>query len=143
MAVQAVTFSNKSYENDIVSAFEMAKGYNKPVNCNDGSKVPDDIVDAQERLSAKCKLELTFKSMATFEEHVKGSDMIELYQKIRMNNREIRFTLKILLTLNHNAHFVIAPGKAGKRITMAVKDVRRPIEEQSFEHAVKSAIDYR
>lgn len=58
---------------------EMAKGYSCPVNSNAAFKAPDDMVAAQERLSAQRKLALNLKLDATFEDHFNVAYKIEIF----------------------------------------------------------------
>lgn len=55
-ACRAVAISNDLYGNDVMSSYELAKGYTKPVSEGGVKSIPQEIVDAHEKLQAKRKL---------------------------------------------------------------------------------------
>lgn len=50
-------------------------------------------------------------------------------------------TPKTVLTIDHNERFFSVPGKAGKRCTVAIKNLRLVISEDFFASSVHSAMD--
>lgn len=99
LALQAVAISNDLYGNDTLSAFELAKGFTKPVDRNHVRDVLKDIVDAQLQLSARRKMALILKSKSTFEEHGNVRDMVEVYNKTGMGKRSVWSTSKTVLSI--------------------------------------------
>lgn len=95
--------SNDLYGNNVPSTFEQAKGYTKPIDGNCPYAIPDEIVDAQQKLSAERKLALILKSKATFAEHITVGDMVEVYRRTGMGKPGIWSTPKIVLSIDHNA----------------------------------------
>lgn len=141
IAVRAVTVSNDLYGNDVLSSFEQAKGYTKPINGNPPKTIPDDIIEAQENLSAKRKLAMILKSKATIEEYVSVGDMIEVYHKTGMKKKGVWSTPKIVLSVDHDSRSVTVPGRAGKRSTVALEDIRKALPENSFEETIQLSLD--
>ena len=73
LAYQAVTTSNDLYGNNVMSSFEVAKGYTKPlIKPANELGIPDEIYQAQQNLIAKRKLALILKSKSTAEIPVKA-----------------------------------------------------------------------
>lgn len=141
LAQRAVSISNDLYGNDTMSAFELAKGYTKPIDGQNVHKVPDEILDAQLRLAARRKLALILKSKATFENVVNVGDMVEVYNKTGIGKKGIWSTPKIVLSIDRDARSVVVPGKAGKRANVAIEDIRVAIPHDSFANTVQTAID--
>lgn len=76
-AMKAVNVSNDLYGNEILSSFELARGFNKPFQSSSQLKViPNDLVTAQEQLQAKCKLTLILRSIATTELPIAVGDSV-------------------------------------------------------------------
>ena len=96
LAMRAVSVSNDLYGNDLMSSFELAKGFTKPVIHRSITEIPDDVVNAQIKLQAKRKLALILKSKATFEELISVGDMVETYNATGMNKRGVWSTPKDL-----------------------------------------------
>lgn len=141
LAIRAVSISNDLYGNDVLSSFEQAKGYTKPLNGNSPKYIPDEIIEAQENLSAKRKMSIILKSKASIEEHISVGDMIEVYHKTGMNKRGVWSTPKIVLSIDHDARSVTVPGRAGKRSTVALEDIRKSLPEDSFEETNQLSLD--
>lgn len=53
-SIQAMQISNDLYGNDVVSSFELAKGFTRPIRSDrDVNAVPDDVIEAHVNLSSK------------------------------------------------------------------------------------------
>ena len=141
IALRAISISNDLHGNDIMSSFEQAKGFTKPLNGNSISSIPEEITDAQQKLAAKRKLALILKSKSTVEQHVNVGDMIEVYKSTGMDKKGIWSRPKIVLSIDHEARSVVVPGKAGKRATVSIKDIRMALPEDSFAGTIQDALD--
>lgn len=141
LAIRAVTISNDLYGNDILSSFEQAKGFTKPVTGNSPNATPKDIIEAQEKLTAKRKLALILKSKATFEEQITVGDLIEVYQNTGMNKKGVWSTPKIVLAVDPESRTVTVPGKSGHKVTVAVEDIRLALPEESFAETIQISLD--
>lgn len=68
-----------------MSAFEMSKGFTKPILNGFISTIPDDIVDAQQQLQERRTLSLILKSKSTFEHHIRVGDMVQVFNNTGMD----------------------------------------------------------
>lgn len=79
---RAITISNDLYGNDTLSAFEMAKGFTKPVMLKTTRvSIPEEVAMAQDKLKASRKLALIHKSKAAKELPIAMGDVVAIYQK--------------------------------------------------------------
>lgn len=76
LALQALSISNDLNHLNIMSAFELVKGFTRPVDVNRVHAVPDEIINAELKLSERRKMSLILISKATFEEYIKVGDMV-------------------------------------------------------------------
>ena len=79
-AYKAVSISNDLNGNDTMSAFELAKGFTKPV-CSKpaGCAVPDDVIMAHEKIQARRKLAIMLKSKTVTEFPIRVGDLVEVF----------------------------------------------------------------
>lgn len=87
LALRAISISNDLYGNDVMSSFEQSKGFTKPINGNAISAIPEDIIDAEQKIAAKRKLALILKSKSVLEQYIKIGDMIEIYKPTGMDKK--------------------------------------------------------
>ena len=108
-AYKAVSISNDLYENDTMSAFELAKGFTKPV-CSKpaGCAVPDDVIMEHEKIQARRKLAILLKSKTVTEFPIRVGDLVEVFQHRKHENRGKWSTPKSVLSENFNARSVTA-----------------------------------
>lgn len=64
-AVRSVLISNDLYGNDVMSSFELAKGFAKPIGGQNIPPTPDNIATAQAQLQEKWKFALILESEST------------------------------------------------------------------------------
>lgn len=57
-----------------------------------------------------------------------------------MDKKFIWWTPKLVLEIDNDYSSVILPGKAGKRLTVVIEDVRKKIPEESFSNSVQQDI---
>lgn len=122
LAQRAISISNDRYVNDIISSFEQANGFTKPVNGNASSSIPKKISDPQQILAAKWKLALILKSKATIEQQNNVGDMIDDYKPPFMDKRVVWSRLRIVLSIDYEARSIFISVKAGKRATVAIEN---------------------
>ena len=140
-AVRAVTISNDLYGNDVMSSFEMAKGFTKPVDSRSVKAVPADILEAQDKLKARRKMALILKSKATKDVSFSVGDMVEVYSNTGMNKKGKWSTPKIVLLVDKQSGNITVPGKNGRRAIVAAEDARLALPDDSLASAVQRAID--
>ena len=68
-------------------------------------------------------------------------DIVEIYQNNDMHKSGKWSLLKIVLEVDKRAHTITVPGKAERRMNVAVEDFRLALSEDSFANTVKVAID--
>lgn len=79
---QYVAISNELYGSDTVSAFELAKGFTKPVETDSVQRIlPADVRYAHEELKAKRKLNLILRSHKSSTQPIKTGDMVQVFIK--------------------------------------------------------------
>lgn len=107
----------------MLPSFVLVKGFSKLIDNNPARSIPDEIHDAKLNLSAKQKFTPTYKAKAPFKEKVSCGDLIKIFDKIGMNEREIPPTPKAFLSIDYSARSIILPGKSRGRVTAAVEGI--------------------
>lgn len=121
---KAVSISNDLYGNNTLGAFEMARGYTKPVMCKTAlSAVPDDVIDAHEKLRARRKLAFILNLKVVKEIPIQVGDLVEVYQKKQHEKRGKWSVPKPVISVDHAARSVTVPGKAERDVYV------RPLRE--------------
>ena len=116
----------------------MAKGYTKPIT-GDPKSIPDDIIDANLKKSARRKVSKILKSKATKEIPLSVGDMVEIYRKV--NKKGIWSEPKQILSINHEGRYLTVPAKKGSHYTVGIEDVRKSIENNDLSQLVSDSID--
>lgn len=129
LVVYAVKISNTLYENNILLASEIAKGYRKRNRNNSVSALPVDVADAPLKLAAKHQLALIVNSKPIFEQHARFGDVIEIYQQTALKRRGVWSTSQITLEINQDAGLVTVPGKVGNRVAVKSEDIKKTIHQ--------------
>lgn len=79
--------SNDLYGNDVASATELAKGYTRPLCHLPVQGIPQDILDAQNELQAKRKLNNILRSNAVVDKPVHVGDLVQFYTRLEHQKR--------------------------------------------------------
>ena len=88
IAQQSIRMSNELYGSEVCSAFELAKGFTRPIQPGSELKfVPDGVINARDTLIAKRKLNLTLISISTSDIPVKIGDMVQVFRKLQNETR--------------------------------------------------------
>jgi len=139
---QSLRISNDLYGNDVVSAYELAKGFTRPILKGQGiMQIPVEIVDAQETLKAKRKLALIMRSKSTRDNVVKPGDEVEVYLRKGKEKRGKWLSGRPILSYDHESRTVSIPGSNGRTMSAAIEDVRPAVEKDSFAQKVRESID--
>lgn len=85
-SANSVDISNNVYGNSVMSAFELSKGYSKPIWWNPEA-VPDEIMRTYNMLQSRRKLSLILNSKSISEPNLKVCDLVKIYQHGKNNNR--------------------------------------------------------
>lgn len=107
-----MTISNDLYENEGISAFELAKGFTKrfiakPID----TFVPNDVREARKALQARRKLSLILHFKATTEVPISIGGAVETLQKKYSDKRGKWSVSKSVLSINPVARSVAVPAK--------------------------------
>ena len=139
---QVMRIANNLYGNDVVSSYELAKGYTLPlVEDRVMLQVPPDLIEAHNVLKAKRKLNLILKSKAVKLPPISVGDLVDVYVKLSHQKRGKWIGPKKVLSCNVDAHSITYPGKRGKISTAALEDVRVAIENGSLAKQLQVAND--
>ena len=137
-----MSISNDLYGNDTLSAFELAKGFTKPVMSNQAlSLVPHDVITAHEQLQARRKLALILKSKATKEIPIQVSELVEVYQKKQHEKRGKWSVPKPVILVDQAARSVTVPASNNRVLTIALENIRAAIPQDSLASTVQLGID--
>lgn len=140
-AIRSVSISNDLYGNDVMSSYELAKGFTKPIDGASIHPIPDDIASAHNQLQAKRKLALILKSKSSEEIHITPGDLVEVYTVTGMDKKGVWSEPKIVLSIDKDARTVTVPAKGGRRAVVGYEDTRLSLPRDSFAVAVQEAID--
>lgn len=67
--------------------------------------------------------------------------LVDVYYKTGMKKRGIRSTKKTVFSINHNARSITVPIQSGKRVSVAIEDVRLVLLDDTYATDVQCAID--
>ena len=139
-AVKAVSISNDLYGSSIMSSFELAKGYSKPIG-DHPVQISDDIVKAYEDIQARRKLARIIKSKGNVEKEFTVGDMIEIFVHGKNNKRGEWSNAKKIIKIDKEGRAVYVPGMNGKTVIAAFEDVRLAINGNDFSSIICDIID--
>lgn len=139
-AIKAVAISNDLYGSSVLSSFELAKGYSKPLNGN-LKQVSDEVVKAYQDIQARRKLSRILKSKSNEEPTLKVGDMIEIFQHGKNNKRGQWSAPKKIIKIDHDGRNVQVPGRTGNTVCAAFEDVRLAIMHNDFAKLISDALD--
>lgn len=83
-----MAISKDLYGNDVMPSFGLTKGYTKPMIEAGAQGIQNDVVDVHEKLQAKHKLALIFKSKSPLEISMGTGDMIEVFSRMAWTKLE-------------------------------------------------------
>lgn len=137
---QVMHVSNNLYGNDIVSSYELAKGYTIPLT-EDRSmlQVPKEKIDAHNVLKAKRKLNLILRAKSVNNPSISIGDLVDVFIKLSHQKRGKWTGPKKVLSVNLEAQSITYAGKRGKKCTTALEDVRVAIENGSLAKHIQLA----
>lgn len=141
-ALEAVRLSNDLYGTDVASAFELAKGYTRPLHPKSHvCPIPPEIVEAHVDLLAKRKLHLIMRTQVSPSQTFDVGDLVEIYIKNEHGKRGRWSSPRLVTSVNREAGFITVPGKRGHTCNAAFEDVRLAVEDDTFAYSIQSAID--
>lgn len=140
LALQVLSISNDLSGSDIISAFEMARGFSRPIS-NEINFIGQDIVDAQQTIQAKRNLTKILRSKAISDISIAPGDLVEVYVKDGKSKRGSWSSPKTVLQFYPSSWTVTVPDANGKTMRAAIEDVRFAVEEDSFASIVRDGND--
>ena len=142
IAQQSICISNDLNGRDVCSAFELEKGFTRPIQRRAKQKfVQHHVIKARDLLMAKRKLDLILRSKSTYEIPVKIGDMVQVLIKLQNEKRGNWSNPKPVLEYDKPFGTVIFPGRNGHKINAAVEDVRFAITNDEFALKYEQAVD--
>lgn len=125
LALQSVRVSNDMYGNDVISSFELCRGFSKPVlPMSSPVEIPDDIRNAHDELIAKRKLNLILRSKSSTKPELSVGDNVQIYVKNQPHKRGRWLSHRPVLSIDLDAETVTVPGSHGHTIKAAFEDTR-------------------
>lgn len=101
----------------MVSSFELAKGFTRPVASNsDIQKIPEDIVQEHCNIVSKRKLNKILRSHTFGTELLKIGDLVQVYIKHDKDKRGSWSWPRLILSNDQDGGFFIVPGRSRRRI---------------------------
>lgn len=141
LVLKYVSISNDLYGSEICSAFELAKGFTKPLTEDGLTELPEDLREAHVNLQAKRKLTLILRSKATIDQQLSAGDSVNVYKKNQMQKRGKWLSSLPILSIDLVSGSICVPGANGRTITAAIEDVRPEIHHDTFAEAVQDGLD--
>lgn len=146
LALRAVSMSKDLYGNDTMSYFELSTASMQPVDGNLVPAVPDEIIKAELKLSARRSCALILRCKATFEEIINVCNMVEIYNKNGRGRCTVFSTPKVLVSIKHDSQSIFIPEKVRKRRSVAIEDICLALPAGSiasiFQHSVDQIDDF-
>ncbi len=139
-AIKAVSISNDLYGNNIMSAFEMSKGYTKSIEGNSLIEISPEIEKAYVDIQARRKLANIMKSKSVKELPLTVGDSVEIYQKDPKQKRGKWSIPKIIQDIDYESRIIKTIGKNKLGIKTPFEDVRLPVGNDDFSRIVSEAI---
>lgn len=124
-AVRAIRISNDLYRSDTLSAYEMAKGYTKPLSV--GQKpipVDDELRNAHDELIAKRKLTRILRSNVYSSKEFQVGDFVQSFIDDGTSKRGSWTFPRKVISIDNVAGIISVPGRNGKTVKAAIEDVR-------------------
>ena len=139
---KVVSISNDLYSNENLSAFELAKGFTKPIiNSPKSNFVPQSLLKAHEEPKARRKLALILKSNATQEVPLNIGDLVDVYSKKQHEKRGNWWAPQPVLWIEHVARSVTIAGRNQHLRTVTIENLRPATPRQDLAQGVQEGID--
>lgn len=142
LALRAVRVSNDIYGSDVISAYEAAKGYTRPINsCMPPVPVDHELVEAHSNLVARRKLTRILRSHSLTEHNFRLGDLVEVYQKRGKQKRGKWSSPRQVIAIDMDAGMLSVPGSAGHKVTVAFEEARAAHVQSDITSMIQEPID--
>lgn len=139
---QALRICNDLYGNDVLSAYELAKGFTRPVvSLSPPTPVPDEIIHAHQALLAIRKLTLILWSKAISDIPLTVGDIRQVFIKHQHQNRGHWSSKKPFLSYEHATPTVTVPGAHSRKLPAAVDDTRPAVSKDELAASIQDPLD--
>ena len=99
--------------------------------------IPDDVINAHEKIQAKQKLVKILKSKSIKKVTVSAGDMIEDFSKNDIDKTGKSSLPKTVMAVDYESRNVLVPRKSGKHSTVAFEDIRIALPEDFGEYEIR------
>ncbi len=129
------------YGNGECSAFERATGFTRPM-CSAKSHVivPEEVLDAQNELTAKRKLNLILRSKSVRTPKFEVGDIVQVFIKNTSEKRGKWSSPKTVFDFNPQCGIITLPGKGDRVLKVSAEDVRYALSSP-FTYDIRRAND--
>ena len=109
---QSFRISNELYGNDTLSAYEMEKGYTRPVCPSEIPKpVPKELLEAHDSFIVRRKLSKILKPKAVTERPVSTGHSVQIFVKLENQTRGKWLAPTPIISYDHTARTIAVAGK--------------------------------
>lgn len=142
LALRSVRVSNDLYISDVISAYEAAKGYTRPIHPY-VSPVPVDreLLEAHSNLVARRKLTRILRLHSLTDQNFRLGDLVQVYQKQGHQKRGKLLSPRQAIDIDKDAWILSVPGSAGRKITVAFEDARAAHVQFDITSMIQESID--
>lgn len=136
-AMQAVCISNDLYGSDVISDFDMAKGFIRAITISSQvSEIDSDVIDAQLQLEANYKFTMILRSKAITYLQVQVGDLVEVFVNRDRKKNCNWLTPRSVLEIYRSSGTLTVFGSMGRTLKAAIKSAGMALEEDSFSSMV-------
>lgn len=132
--------SNQLYGSDLMSAYELAHGFSKPL-LNQPTILPQNLYDAHDELEPKRKLTRTLRSKPPQTRAVGPGDMVEVFIELPNQKRGSWSSPRTVLDVDISSDTVSVSGSKGHSVKAALEDVRIAISDDNVAQILCEAND--
>lgn len=132
--------SNQLYGSYIMSAYELAHGFLKPLS-DYPTQLPDELLQAHNTLEAKWKLAPILRSKSPDNSAVSPGDMVEIYIKQPNHKLGSWSALHVVFYTDLETCSITFPVSCGRNVKAAFEDTRPAIADECFAQTVREAND--
>lgn len=139
---KTVSVSNNLYVNDTISAFELSKGFRKPIIAKPKENVLHaEVIAAHNKLQARRKLSLILNPNALQEQHLNVRDFVEVYSKKQHEKRRTFTGAKQILCVDYTTQLGAVTGKNQRMRTVPIEDLRPATPQDSLVQLFQELIE--
>lgn len=142
LAIHAVRISNDLYGSDVISAFEAAKGYSRPINPDvPPAPVDAEMLEAHANLVARRKLTKILRSHSLEENEFRTGDLVQIFMKRGHEKRGRWLSPRQVIAIDTDVVMVTVPGAASHTVNVALEDVRAAHVTNDITSMIQESID--